>query len=779
MFRHFALALLLLLLLPALVLAATVTITIGISPAGSGTVQSLPFVPQPYRLVPGVSVACKAYPTSGYKFTGAATASGPVLVSNVNTTTNTFTLTATGSATAAASVTTSFVALPPVLVANAGSGQSIVGFGAQHAVALDGSKSTPAAKIAGYLWEIVSSNASTGHLVNPGSIYPTFYADYPGSYSIRLTVRNDALGALPNSNTTTVLVTSPSTAKSSICTVCHAYRNQDLVAAYTASAHGLNLAGNHSSLAPACQGCHFYKSYLETNTPGGHFFATGSVQPPRSSVVRRQPVDACASCHSPGTLPWPPPGLSFHGKYTGSDQCIKCHDPQQPYPGSISGYPHYSNFTTAQYISANFTCDNCHRYAPTSSFNVYSANYQWAQSGKGNPKSPAYVARDFKLLGSPAPATPENSVGDDCVRCHTATGFANYVSNSDFSDIHAWGSPTDRTRQMLACPTCHTPTPFDGTFSRRTVGRVTDVANFPDVKNVVAWYSYSSAETKKIRKNKIYDNNGIDMRDSNICITCHAGRSVGSLLQAIETKMGKSSLFWRNVDFIDPHGMGAANLMFDGVDAGYNYLPTSIFSTTDHVNIGNEIGQGPCVGCHMTATEKHLFSAVTKDSNGAIGAITTTVCANCHGYGAIPMDAGTLELKKSGFLAAIGDLRTQLVAKGIYFNPQGVEVPGRSSAYYFFTTADTNQQNYGTRVVSWYFNGSYQGSQLMGAAFNLRLLQSEAGCYVHNSAYVKRLLYDSLEYLIYGTVTTPVHHDISGSISPAAKAYLTNVRRIQ
>lgn len=37
-------------------------------------------------------------------------------------------------------------------------------------------------------------------------------------------------------------------------------------------------------------------------------------------------------------------------------------------------------------------------------------------------------------MGTSAPASPANTVQDDCVRCHTTTGYRNYV-DSEFTDI--------------------------------------------------------------------------------------------------------------------------------------------------------------------------------------------------------------------------------------------------------------------------------------------------------------------------------------------------------
>jgi hypothetical protein len=484
------------------------------------------------------------------------------------------------------------------------------------------------------------------------------------------------------------------------------------------------------------------------------------------------PNAACVNCHTPGNtfgLPWPPTGFAFHTAFTGTDLCANCHSLHNP--GVVTGvpYPHFSTFSTAQYVTTNISCANCHTSLVDNSFNIYSANRQWAKSGKANPKSPAYIgpgpyteanleASDYKLLGTPLPAKPSTTTSQDCVRCHTTTGFINYVTPTDsqnlntaFSDIRAWGTPGDRTREMIGCPACHNNTTgFDATFSRRSIGVETAPDDFPFVYNVRAWYGYSSATTRKIIRSKSYANPaGTGMFDSNLCIACHTGKAAGDLIKypgactqvpSIACKAGVTGSFWANVDFIDPHNMNTANLMFpDGLRAGYEYR-AGTSSSPNHTNIGLGSTQGPCVGCHMSSSRKHSFSVLSTASNGTIAAISTNLCSTCHGIPPLlSLDAGTLQTTKEGYQAALAVITAQLATKGIYNNA--------AVAPYFFTTADPVQQTFATRTVNWNFDTNlFQGANLMGAAFNLRLLQPGAG-WVHNSTYSKRLLYDTIDYL--------------------------------
>jgi hypothetical protein len=103
-----------------------------------------------------------------------------------------------------------------------------------------------------------------------------------------------------------------------------------------------------------------------------------------------------------------------------------------------------------------------------------------------------------------------------------------------------------------------------------------------------------------------------------------------------------------------------------------------------------------------------------------------------------PIDAPTLQGKKQGYEAALTVIETLLAAKGIYNNA--------AKPPYFFTVSDPSQQSSANRVVNWNYDTTFQGANLIGAAFNLRLLQPGAG-YVHNSTYSKRILYDTIDYL--------------------------------
>lgn len=543
------------------------------------------------------------------------------------------------------------------------------------------------------------------------------------------------------------------------------------------------------------------------------------------------PSAACFNCHTnngpyagaPYNLTWPPTGFDFHNGFTGN-MCVNCHSLHNP--GNITGAPapHFSTYSSAQYATGNIGCNNCHMQSASpgnviSSFKIYSANRDWSTTGKANPKSLTYIgpgpyteanleAYDFKTLGTPLPASPATTSSKGCVRCHTTTGFINYIDpNAMFANIQAWGTTADRTREMITCSACHNSKStdgFDATFSRRWAGVLySDQTNYPGLTAVETWYSYSSAATKKIIRTKFFANTGndIDFADSNICIVCHSGIASGNLIKqtsgawnnqtctsgspsivctlgtgtgTAKVLSGLTATFWNNAIFIDPHGMGTADLLIpDGNKAGYEFRPGSATATFHSgINTDGVSTQGPCVGCHMTAPRKHVFTPLSSSSTGTITGITSTVCSTCHGISAFAINSpADLDAKKKGYQAALKVIAAQLTnlnGGGIYYN---ATLPP-----YFFTTNNTALQGSSTQVVNWNSTAPLsQGANLMGAAFNLRLLDTDAG-WVHNGTTARRMLYDTIDYLDDGTQNNSVASTISslygaGKIDATTETY--------
>ncbi len=527
------------------------------------------------------------------------------------------------------------------------------------------------------------------------------------------------------------------------CTACHSYP--------PSYANGTPKKNSHQAHgAFGCPQCHSLTTLNGATiiSPGKHINGAFDVAPGIGGMLNYAFAPSggtCSniSCHFDGSATW-----------GGTLACLDCH-------GSVRQPPHFNDITTATYpaayVTTNISCPACHtRHGDTINRNV---RLQWGDTGKGSVSSPAWTAQNFKAMGTPVPASPATSfAARDCVRCHTTTGYVNYVTDavgdglSAFRNIAAWGGPSDKTKEVLACNACHVSAidpsqTFDDASSRRVVG------NYLTGVNAQAWYSYSSAGGKS-RIQKTFNDEG----DSNLCLPCHSGTTAGNNLKKLPAGFN-----WSSVDFIDPHGTAAAGILFPGfgttaaervMTIGYEFSGRSYGNAASHT--GLDASDGPCVQCHMTySPDKHRFSPVSTASNGVIQRITSARCADCHGLGAsIALDTGgKLEAKRQRFLAALAVIEELFRTKrGIYF--RGDKFP------YFFTDG-----TYTAKVTNW------GNANVMGAAFNLKLFRSEKGAYVHNALHVQQLLYDTADFLDDGVQNNSVASIIQNlSIDPSTRS---------
>ncbi len=213
---------------------------------------------------------------------------------------------------------------------------------------------------------------------------------------------------------------------------------------------------------------------------------------------------------------------------------------------------------------------------------------------------------------------------------------------------------------------------------------------------------------------------------SNICMDCHSGTNNGL---SITGKVGSAD--FAALNFVAPHYLAAGGTLHG--KGGYNFPDQTyaFYSSNSHraIGIGNSNGTGtagPCVGCHMSASEKHLFKAVSSATNGIIGKITAPVCVSCH---ADSLGVTQLTTKQAGFANTLDALKAMLADKGFIYTP---------TYPYFFNT------NWGS---------GQSGANTMGAAFNYVLLLKEPGAYAHNLAYAKQLASNSIDYLFNGNIT--------------------------
>jgi hypothetical protein len=139
---------------------------------------------------------------------------------------------------------------------------------------------------------------------------------------------------------------------------------------------------------------------------------------------------------------------------------------------------------------------------------------------------------------------------------------------------------------------------------------------------------------------------------------------------------------------------------------------------------------------HSTVTgvfDRHTFLPVTKDANDIITAIASPVCnTSCHAW-----TPAALQGVKDNYNAALQALAKALKQRGYTF----------AGGYPYFSNKNW-QTNHGATGGF----GAGTGSNTMGAAFNFNLLRHDFGGFAHNSTYVKRLIYDSIDWINNGVI---------------------------
>lgn len=480
----------------------------------------------------------------------------------------------------------------------------------------------------------------------------------------------------------------------------------------------------------------------------------------------------CTSCHqllkADGTrqdqayhAPYDSAGTAVNAQYGLSLGGITATHYDDPATDNIEGYVVNSagdhDFCSGTSISDGGvnkcgTCRDCHNpHQPDKTINT-----QWARSAHGGgllTVKETAIAADPKTLYSAAASDVVKSAawvhydfkGADrqaCQKCHTASGARNYLNSliagttyDQTKNVFVATAGT-KQREMLYCWACHT----SNTSAIRNPGPVK--AAYTDN---LAEYTFP------------------DISGSNLCLLCHTGRENGD---SIAKKVGDFS----NLSFINSHYLTGGGTVFTVTGYEYTGLDYTNPSSYMHDKIGLSTApvsgtgtNGPCAGCHMSSSEKHLFMPVAKDSGGTITSVTSTVCAKCHGSA---MTAAALVEQETLLEEALEALSVQLQQRGFYFY---------NAHPYFYTAAyvaggtNTAQKNWLSTGDS-DKTGATTGKKNMGAAFNYNLLEHDPGAYAHNRYYAKRLIYDSIDWLDDNIINNSVSATLD-SATHAGKTY--------
>jgi len=295
----------------------------------------------------------------------------------------------------------------------------------------------------------------------------------------------------------------------------------------------------------------------------------------------------------------------------------------------------------------------------------------------------------------------EGAVPPACARCHTTTGFQDYIGED--------GSPAGSVEkphligQVVACVACHNEV-------TRTLASVT----FPSGITI--------------------GNLGAEAR----CMTCHQGRqstvSMNKALADFAEDMVSDKLRFRNIHY----RAAAATRYGTEVKGGYEYdgktyagyylhHEDSTVCTDCHTLHTFRVDVVNCDLCHRKIKEKKDFRSVRRSDD------------DYNGNGDV----------KEGIALEIDDLHGRLNAAIQAYAGKVVGQPIVYDAHsypYFFADKNANgksdegEASYGNRYKSW-------TPRLLKAAYNYQFVAKDPGVYTHNPAYVLQLLYDSLESL--------------------------------
>ena len=434
--------------------------------------------------------------------------------------------------------------------------------------------------------------------------------------------------------------------------------------------------------------------------------------------------------------------------------------------GTGNGSSPAPSYTEVDYT---ISCLSCHPQTPSQPNGDTSVN--------------AAILKDYATTGhADVTATPWTFplVGGNCQRCHTTFGFRYHLENYNpalpFTGITLsspdlnpqWtgeilSTPLNQREeylqamQVLICSACH---PEEGLVSgalRASSLPEGYVANWTQ-NSVTALVSFPDAGA------------------SNMCIRCHSSRYAGPNITTTATTTAHflpaaATVFSGTPALVNitatTSGAPALGSKFTGV--AYEFTGQSyVTPVPSHKNVGNPGGKGPCVGCHMGGAPGHSLKIIAKDTDEKVTAINSDVCLGCHGV----MTAPWLNDKKTGFRTAVGELDVLLQSKGFFLNPENGTFY-KDAAFSIPLSADAVSLGISNAAaISKYYNDQADTfgldyAALRGTVYNLWLLSYRGGdpaAYVHNSNYVKKVLFDSIDYVNGGA--------FPGVVFSVAAAYL-------
>jgi len=242
-----------------------------------------------------------------------------------------------------------------------------------------------------------------------------------------------------------------------------------------------------------------------------------------------------------------------------------------------------------------------------------------------------------------------------------------------------------------------------------------------------------------------------DYGNSNVCINCHSGRgnmttflTTGGVTVAADPA-GAAKNGGTNTHYY----ASGATLNQALTHVGYEFAGAGSYANPVYY-AHNSLG---CAECHMTADSasgkaSHTFRVVNKDEFGVVTSIASEKCVECHdGEHALFVSnsqvGDTLPIWNG--TAAVPTVVTAQMATDAAAELEH-EAHGYHNALEAFSTILAAAGTTPTTTYP-YFVGSATDQGHGGAMHNWSYLHHEPGGFAHNRFYVKRLIFDSIDWL--------------------------------
>ena len=475
--------------------------------------------------------------------------------------------------------------------------------------------------------------------------------------------------------------------------------------------------------------------------PAGHASANnilGNYQDsPHADLVAAPGVALCTRCHSDegfrqfSTATAGLESAGFIAFFTGVAappsptvvQCRTCHD---PHSGELRASATLDAEQRLQYSPEFNLCTSCHLVfltatpdAAGSTFSYQIDTTRTTYLASGHPL-PAMI-EDTHFANPTAGISGYNinaAAANACTACHDAHGATRFTQVEASAIAEDWsasghadyqGEPLAHVFTDPSCLKCHSG-PQYSRFVQGVSPAALNISGGGQAVSCVACHDLTARDAtdafllgalRPVESVTFPSGASVSLDGpSNLCMECHQGRSSTPTVNA---RIAAGNLSFSNIHYF----AAAATLFGSEVQGGYEYagrtyrgrnafVPHSLLGRPDLTT---------CAGCHLRDDEvNHTFVP------------DLAACVDCHGGG----EGGFESLDGSPIInaAAIQQLKDQLL--GLLTASGVVSTDG----YPYFANITTAQQ--------------------LRAAYNWQLADKEPCGYIHNGAYIRQLLFDSI-----------------------------------